>query len=217
MHRMKKSHVLGPAGLMLVMALSGCHPDGARKTLSGAELYDAACRQCHGATGQGQLAFTTPAIAGLAPWYVEGQLVKFRTGVRGAHPDDFDGLRMRPMSQQLMNVEEVKAVSAYVATLTPMKQPVTLTGGDAKAGAGNYGVCLACHGPDGKGNEQLKSPSLVGQHDWYLFSQLKKFKAGVRGKHPKDITGAQMQPMSMTLADDQAIKNVLAHINTLAK
>lgn len=217
MHRMKKSHALGLTGLIWVTALSGCHPEGARPTLSGAELYDASCKQCHGATGQGQLGITTPAIAGLKAWYVEGQLLKFRTGVRGAHPDDFDGLRMRPMSQQLMNAEEVKAVSAYVATLTPMKQPTTLQGGDAAAGATNYGVCLACHGPDGKGNDQLKAPSLVGQHDWYLFSQLKKFKAGIRGTNPKDITGGQMRPMSMTLADEQAMKNVLAHISTLSK
>lgn len=218
MYRMKKSHAPALAGLILIMPLvSACHPDGARPTLSGAELYDSSCKQCHGATGQGQLGITTPAIAGQAAWYVEGQLVKFRTGVRGAHPEDYDGLRMRPMSQQLMNVAEVKAVSAYVATLKPRKQPTTLQGGDATAGAGSYGVCLACHGPDGKGNELLKAPSLVGQHDWYLFSQLKKFKAGVRGKHPKDLTGGQMQPMSMTLVDDQAIKNVLAHISTLSK
>ena len=217
MYPMKKSHAPGLAGLMLVTALSGCHPDGARPTLSGAELYDASCKQCHGATGQGQLGIATPAVAGLQPWYIEAQLVKFRTGVRGAHPEDYDGLRMRPMSMQLMNGEEVKAVTAYVASLTPMKQPLTLQGGDAKLGAGNYGVCLACHGPDGKGNEQLKAPSLVGQHDWYLFSQLKKFKAGIRGSNPKDITGGQMRPMSMTLVDEQAMKNVLAHISTLSK
>ena len=48
-------------------------------------------------------------------------------------------------------------------------------------------------------------------------SQIKKFKSGVRGAHPKDVTGAQMRPMAMTLADEQAMKNVVAHIATLAK
>ena len=90
-------------------------------------------------------------------------------------------------------------------------------GGDATAGAGNYAVCTACHGPEGKGNEQLHAPPIAGQHDWYLVSQLKKFKAGIRGTNPKDITGGQMRPMSMTLADEQAMKNVVAHISTLAK
>lgn len=216
MHPMKKSHALGLTGLMLVMATSGCRPDGAKKTLPGAELYGS-CKACHGAEGHGQQNIAAPAIAGLPAWYVESQVMKFRTGVRGAHPDDFEGLRMRPMSQQLYDVAEVKAVSAYVASLAPLKQSPTLQGGDAAAGAAAYGVCLACHGADGKGNEQLKAPPIVGQHDWYLVSQLKKFKSGIRGTNPKDITGGQMRPMSMTLADEQAMKNVVAHINTLAK
>ena len=101
--------------------------------------------------------------------------------------------------------------------MTPMKQPSTLQGGDATAGSGAYAVCTACHGPDGKGNQALNAPPIAGQHDWYLVSQLKKFKSGIRGTHPKDITGAQMRPMSMTLADEQAMKNVVAHISTLAK
>lgn len=216
MHRMKSSNTLAPAGLMLVMALSGCHPEGAKQTLPGQELF-AACKSCHGVDGYGQEKIAAPAIAGLPAWYVEAQLVKFRTGVRGAHPDDLEGLRMRPMSQQMMDEGEVKAVSAYVASMTPKKQTPTVQGGDAAAGAANYMVCLACHGPEGKGNEQLHAPPIAGQHDWYLVSQLKKFKAGIRGTNLKDITGGQMRPMSMTLADEQAIKNVVAHISTLAK
>ena len=216
MHGMKKSRLLAFAGLMAVMALTACHPEGAKKTLPGQELF-AACKSCHGVDGYGKENIAAPSIAGLPVWYVEAQLVKFRTGVRGAHPDDLEGLRMRPMSQQMMDEGEVKAVSAYVASMAPMKQPSTLKGGDATAGAGNYAVCTACHGPEGKGNEQLHAPPIAGQHDWYLVSQLKKFKAGIRGTNPKDITGGQMRPMSMTLADEQAMKNVVAHISTLAK
>ena len=216
MHRMMSSNTLAPAGLMLVMALSGCHPEGAKKTLPGQELF-AACKSCHGVDGYGQEKIAAPAIAGLPAWYVEAQLVKFRTGVRGAHPDDLEGLRMRPMSQQMMDEGEVKSVSAYVASMPPRKQTPTVQGGDAAAGAATYGVCLACHGPEGKGNEQLHAPPIAGQHDWYLVSQLHKFRAGIRGTNPKDITGGQMRPMSLTLADEQAIKNVVAHISTLAK
>jgi len=77
--------------------------------------------------------------------------------------------------------------------------------------------CAACHGADGKGNVQMNAPPLAGQHDWYLLAQLKKFKAGHRGLNPKDVTGGQMRPMAMTLADEQAMKNVVAHIQTLGK
>lgn len=214
MHRMRMSHA--GLGLMLITALTGCKPDGAKKTPPGHELYDA-CKACHGTSGFGQENIAAPAIAGLPAWYVEAQLMKFRTGVRGAHPDDLEGLRMRPMSQQMYDVAEVKEVARYVASMAPMKQPAKLEGGDATAGAGAYGVCTACHGPDGKGNEALKAPPIVGQHGWYLVSQLKKFKSGVRGTNPRDVSGATMRPMSMTLADEQAMKNVVAHISTLAK
>jgi cytochrome c553 len=203
------------AGVSLVCA-SGCRPDGAKKPLPGNELY-AACTSCHGADGYGQENIAAPAIAGLPAWYVEAQLTKFRTGVRGAHPDDLEGLRMRPMSRQMMDEGEVKSVAAYVASMPSKKQAPTVKGGDASAGAAAYATCLACHGPDGKGNQALNAPPIVGQHDWYLVSQLHKFKKGIRGANPKDVTGGQMRPMSMTLADDQAIKNVVAHIDTLSK
>lgn len=116
-----------------------------------------------------------------------------------------------------MNQAEVKVVADYVATLPPAKPVATLSGGDAKAGAGSYAVCMACHGPDGKGNPALKAPPIVGASDWYLLAQLKKFKAGVRGTNPADASGATMRPMSLTLADEQAMKNVLAHLATLSR
>ncbi len=214
MHRMKSLNIFALIGLSL--ALSGCRPDGAKKTLPGKQLY-ASCDTCHGAEGLGRTDIAAPAIAGLPSWYVEAQLYKFRTGARGAHPDDLEGLRMRPMSRQMMDEGEIKAVSAYIGGLPAKKQPSTLQGADAAAGAAFYGTCLACHGPDGKGNVALKAPPIAGQHDWYLVSQLKKFKSGIRGTNPQDITGAQMRPMSMTLPDEQAMKNVVAHISTLAK
>ncbi len=212
MHTLSKTLALSVAAL----ALTACHAEGTKKTLPGNELY-AACVSCHGKSGHGQQDIAAPAIAGLPAWYVEAQLVKFRSGIRGAHPDDYEGLRMRPMSRQMMHEGEIKSVSAYVAALPALKASAATVGGDAAAGAASYGTCLACHGPDGKGNEALKSPPLTGQHDWYLLSQLKKFKSGIRGTNPNDITGAQMRPMSMTLADEQAMKNVVAHIATLAK
>ena len=55
----------------------------------------------------------------------------------------------------------------------------------------------------------------MNQHDWYHLAQLKKFKSGVRGSNPQDITGAQMRPMSMLLADEQMMKDVVAYIKTL--
>lgn len=216
MHRMTWSNTAALAGLTLVMALSGCRPEGSERVLPGNELY-ASCENCHGRDGAGNPKLGAPAIAGLPAWYVEAQLHKFRTGIRGAHPDDLEGLRMRPMARQMKTDAEVKEVTAYVAGLPKKAAVPSLQGGDATAGATNYGVCLACHGADAKGNPQMNAPPLAGQHDWYLLAQLKKFKAGHRGLNPKDVTGGQMRPMAMTLADEQAMKNVVAHISTLSK
>ncbi|MEW5743203.1 MAG: c-type cytochrome [Myxococcota bacterium] len=218
MHQTTTRRLLALLGATVAAGLfDGCiKPDNAVAPLAGKELF-AACSSCHGPNGEGNASIAAPSIAGLPAWYVESQLVKFRTGVRGAHPDDLEGLRMRPMSRQMKDEGEVKRVSEYVASLPPTKQAKTLTDGDAAAGAAAYATCLACHGPAGLGNEALKAPPIAGQPDWYLLAQLKKFKDGVRGANPKDVTGGQMRPMAMTLADEKAMKNVVAHISTFSR
>jgi cytochrome c553 len=184
--------------------------------MPGSELFQS-CKSCHGARGEGNVTLAAPAIAGLPSWYVAATLRKFRTGGRGAHPDDYEGLRMRPMSRQLANDQEVETVSGFVAQQAPHRAARSLQGGDAAAGAASDAVCLACHGPAGMGNQQLNAPPLAGQADWYLLASLKKFKEGLRGTAEGDVTGAQMRPMAMTLADEQAMKNVIAHILTFPR
>lgn len=201
--------------LALALTASAClRPDGATPTLSGHELFRS-CTSCHGEQGQGNPEIQTPAIAGLPDWYLESQITKFRTGVRGAHPDDYEGLRMRPMSRQLMNPAEIKAVVAYIASMPVMKSEKRVKDGDAVAGAASYATCVACHGAKGEGNLATKGPPLANQPDWYMVAQLKKFKSGIRGTNPADTTGATMRAMSLIMADEQMMKNVVAHIATL--
>lgn len=78
-----------------------------------------------------------------------------------------------------------------------------------------YRICAACHGEKGQGNPANQAPRLAGQHLWYLESQLKNFRAGIRGVDDKDTNGQVMRPMSMTLPDDQAVADVVAYISTL--
>jgi cytochrome c553 len=170
-----------------------------------------------------------PAIAGLPAFYVEAQLVKFRDGIRGAHPDDHTGLLMRPMSRTLIRKDKdrkfdaaasavaVKSVAAHVAQLASAKPKASVDiEGDAEIGKATYITCMACHGDKGQGNEALKVPSFAHSDDWYLLAQLKKFKAGIRGSDPRDIQGAQMAAIVATLADEEAMKNVIAYIRTLS-
>lgn len=202
---------------VLCGVLIGCdhdiHPPQA--TASGEEIFQL-CESCHGEHGQGIAKFNAPSIAGLPRWYVQAQLHKFRSGVRGTHPADIAGMQMRPMAMSFHNDQDLEAVAAYVANM-PRPASTATGAGDAAKGQTLYAPCTACHGPDAAGNEQLKAPPLKNQADWYLLAQLKKFKDGHRGANPADLEGAQMRPMAATLVDEQAMKDVVAHIMTLNK
>ena len=179
----------------------------------GKALYTV-CIACHGINGEGNQALNAPRLAGLKEWYIARQLKNYKEGIRGTHAENIYGVQMRPMAMTLTEETDVVAVSAYVATLTGVSASATIQG-DANAGKAAYASCVACHGVNGEGNQALNAPSLRGQHDWYLVRQLKNFKSGLRGTNPNDMYGMQMRPMSMILADDAVIQNVVTYINTL--
>ncbi len=206
--------MLAAAMLAGGLTLSACQTAPQEGVARGETLYGT-CEPCHGPAGLGKQVLGAPSIAGLEGWYIQAQVEKFRTGVRGAHPDDMEGARMRPMARSLRTAEDVAAVSDYVAGLPAVEPASALTGGDATKGAAAYAVCTACHGADGKGNKALNAPALTGHADWYMLTQLQKFKSGQRGADPRDTSGATMRPMAMTLADEQAMLDVIAHIQTL--
>jgi len=204
------------AALLLVLAAAAAGPARAGDAARGKQLYQL-CNQCHGERGEGNQLALAPAIAGLPEWYVLNQLKGFRAGYRGQHFDDIPGMRMRPMARTLRSDADVEAVATFVASLPAVKPETTLQGGDAARGQALYAPCIACHGVDGAGNQALGSPPIHQENDWYLLTQLQHFKAGVRGTRPGDTNGALMRPMSMTLADEQAMKDVIAYIVTLSK
>jgi cytochrome c553 len=199
-----------------LVAAAGGGGARAQDLARGEALYDL-CQQCHGVDGRGDRAALAPAIAGLPTWYVKGQLEKFRNGQRGLHFDDVAGMRMRPMSLYLQSDPDLAAVAAYVEALTPTKPAPALEGGDPQRGQPLYVACASCHGVDGSGNPALFGPPLRHTSDWYLVTQLQNFKTGVRGARPGDTNGALMRPFSMTLADEQAMRDVVAYIMTLGK
>lgn len=82
------------------------------------------------------------------------------------------------------------AVAQQAATVQPTPEaapaPVTAlvdakpaTAGDAKAGQGKAGACAACHGVDGNSADPV-NPKLAGQHESFIWRQLKLFKSGQR-------------------------------------
>jgi cytochrome c oxidase subunit 2 len=195
------------------LALSGCRlgaPDAATR---GREIFET-CVPCHNADGSGNPAVGAPNIAGMKEWYVQRELEKFRAGVRGMHFNDVEGMRMRPMALSLTSENDVEAVAHYVENLPPVPHTSSLPG-DPKAGATLYATCGACHGDNGAGNQDLGAPRIAGVDDWYLATELRKFRSGVRGTNPKDREGRLMRPMARTLANEDAIRNVVAYVETL--
>lgn len=177
--------------------------------------FTSLCAMCHGLKGEGNQTLGAPAIAGLPSWYIENQLTKFRTDVRGKHPGDIAGMRMRPMARTIKHEEDVENIAAYVANLPAQKVPHTITG-DVNRGKERFAVCVACHGPQAAGQSALNAPPLVTTNDWYQLTQLKNFKAHIRAGSPaKDPFGAQMTAIAASLEDEQVMRDILAYINTL--
>ena len=203
-------HAVILAALVFVVAA-----EAAAENQRGAALFDL-CTQCHGEQGEGKELYLAPAIAGMGEWYVTSQLEMFRDGARGLHHADVGGMRMVPMSRYLKSEDDVKAVAAYVASLPKTAATPAVHGGDAAKGQAAYALCASCHGADGKGNQQMNAPRLAGTSDWYLLNALRKYKAGTRGSNPANATAMLMRGMAMSLADEQAMKDIIAHINTLS-
>ncbi len=181
---------------------------------SGSVIFET-CAPCHGKQAQGNQMYLAPAIAGLPAWYTSMQLKHFQTGVRGGHADDVGGLRMRPLSRTLRSKAAVDAVATYIENLPATDPKAVSVGGDATKGQGAYALCIACHAADGKGVKAQGGPNLTIMSDWYMETQLRNFRAGIRGVHPDDEAGKRMKAMSATIAGEQGIKDVVAYIMTL--
>ncbi len=215
---MTVTRMRGAALLALVTVVVACTdpaPDKGSLAYS-KQLYDG-CVQCHGENGEGNQEIGAPAIAGLELWYVKRQLRGFQKGYRGWHAEDLAGKRMQPMARALQTDENVDLVAAYVASMPPTHPEPTLEGGNPETGKIYFAACAQCHGANAGGVLDEFGPPLAGASDWYLLTQLQNFKAGRRGTAEGDVTGAKMRPFSMTLPNEQAMKDVIAYIGTLSE
>jgi len=178
-------------------------------------MDDRYCSTCHGVEGIGNIAIEAPRLAGMEAWYLKRQLENFRAGFRGTHGEDTQGIAMRPMAAKLSD-ESIADIVDWIGDWEYVPAEVTVEG-DVNQGRTAFQSCAACHGVNAQGNEALGAPALAGQNDWYMITQLRNFRAGFRGSHQEDTYGNQMQAMSQTLRDDQAVINVVSYINTLQK
>ena len=72
--------------------------------------------------------------------------------------------------------------------------------------------CTVCHGAHGNGNPAIRAPKIAGMEPWYIRRQLELFRDGMRGTHPDDYPGHEMQPVGVRLRDDAGIEAALAYV-----
>lgn len=196
-----------------VAAIVGCGEP--KEPLARAEAHWSQCSPCHGVDGSGKREQLAPPIAGLPAWYVESQLTKYKADIRGNSYDDLPGLRMRPMALSLATEQDVKDMALYVESLKAPPQQLAGIDGYAPNAASAFATCSACHGADGSGNKALNAPPIAGQADWYVYEQLYKFKKGIRGADPRDVTGGQMRAIALGLGDDKAVHDLARYVADL--
>jgi cytochrome c553 len=159
------------------------------------------CAACHGEGGISQTE-NIPSLAGQPDQFLQWQLVFFRGGARKNE-------QMQPIAEQVTN-EDIRALGAYFASLTPPK-PVPddnpdLSKKGAQAAAGRR--CASCHTDSYAGTKAVAR--LAGQREEYLVKSLHDYKSGVRSGG----AGAAMTDVAYPLSEEEitALAHYLAHL-----
>ena len=84
---------------------------------AGAQTYNSLCMVCHQTDGGGNEALGAGSLKYLSKIYMERQLMYFRDGLRGSHPDDVTGSQMAAMAQTLTTEQAIADVVAYILEL----------------------------------------------------------------------------------------------------
>jgi cytochrome c553 len=174
----------------LPMAASAGDPEaGAQKSL--------VCGACHGVDGN-SINPEWPSLAGQHESYTVRQLQLFKQGVR-------NNVIMMP-NAMLLTDEDMADLAAYFSR----QQPAGLEADPSKAEAGRQiylagdparglPACIACHGPQGKGNAPANYPALRAQHSLYTYLQLRAYASGERVPAGNDM----MQTIASKMTDEE--------------
>ncbi|MEO1201251.1 MAG: c-type cytochrome [Pseudomonadota bacterium] len=137
------------------------------------------CSACHGAEGISANPLW-PNLAGQGAPYIVAQLRNFKEGRRNN--------ALMNAQAMLLSDQDMNDLAAYFASLPPAVQSVAneslVDRAEAlyRGGHSENGVpaCLACHGPQGRGNAAAAYPALNGQHATYTNKTLGDYASGER-------------------------------------
>jgi cytochrome c553 len=170
----------------------------------------AVCGACHGMDGNSTDA-QYPRLAGQSEAYIARQLGHFK-----------DGTRQNPIMMgfaSALSLQDMHDVGAYFATKKPLPgvadQALVAQGqalyqqGDTTRG---IPACMACHGPDGRGNPGAMYPQLTSQHANYVQATLKAWHDGTAwGKDAH----AKIMPSIAQKLDEKDIAALASYVEGL--
>lgn len=168
------------------------------------------CVACHGVDGN-SVNPEWPSIAGQHASYIIKQLKAFKGGER-------QNALMTPMAMPLSE-QDMEDLAAYYASQTARgleadKDKVEAgqklyRGGNS---ASNAAACIACHGPNGRGNPAASYPSIQGQHASYVAAQLNAYKS--QSRQADNAQNKMMQDVAAALTAEE-IAAVAAYVQGL--
>jgi cytochrome c553 len=168
------------------------------------------CAACHGLDGN-PASSQYPKLAGQHENYIVRQVGLFKTHKR-------DSAIMLGFVMGLSD-QDMHDIGAYFAGKTSLpgvadsklvaRGEALYRGGDAPAGAP---ACMACHGPDGRGNPGAGYPQLAGQYADYL---TRKFKSWQEGQTWGDDDRAKVMPAVIKGLSDNDIAALASYIEGL--
>lgn len=199
------------AAAVLMAAAPACPAAQAHTVESVAANYGY-CTVCHGAGGNGNVAISAPALAGIEPWYLEEQLKSYRDGRRGQDfATDTSGAEMRTVARELAD-GQLADIARYVGEFK-IAPKIPSVQGDAANGRRRYMAhCAACHGAHADGNAPLHAPSLARLNDWYIVAAFKKYQSGARGASADSPWANQMHLIAGSLPGEFPINDVSAYL-----
>lgn len=159
------------------------------------------CGACHGPDGN-SVNPVWPSIAGQHPAYIVEQLQAFKSGTR-----------TEPLmlgQAMLLSDQDMRDLAVYFSmqqTATKViADPATLDRGQRLYRGGNREnqtpACIACHGPNGRGNPAASYPSLKGQYAAYIAKQLRNYASGARRS---DGTRRIMRDIAAKLSEEDIV------------
>ena len=168
------------------------------------------CSACHGADGN-SVNPEWPSLAGQHAGYAYQQLQAFKSG------DRVNALMVGQV--MLLQEQDMRDLAVYFEGQTPAARaaadPSTVEKGQAIYRAGDkedaVSACIACHGPNGRGNPAANYPSIAGQYAVYTAKQLRDYASGAR----KSVGPVQqMRDIALRLSEED-IEAVASYIQGL--